>query len=516
MFDVDASRGQRSDAKQGRCPDRTSRARASVAPILLLLALATSSAEGLRADELPPPGPPAIVAQIDAGHFAQAEAAIAAALAQPNLDADQRAALQYQRERMRRIRLDFKLTRADVLAQLRKQIPDLKDGEFDAWDQAGAIERLTIDGQPRYFNRSVGNLYRTNPQAAARRAPPVKPFSEGPYESLNPYHTEALQQARATGATSVAPRRLQVTQSISVDADAVPAGETVRAWIPYPQAIAGQQEDIRFVSASSGQPTIAPEGTPQRTVYQEAKAVAGEPTKFSITYEVTIYGRKFLMDADKVVASAPTPELAPYLGERGQHIVFTDDIKRFSAQVVGDEKNPYRIAQKLFDAVDRIPWGGAREYSTITNISDYALHAGHADCGQQTLLLMTLLRYNGIPARWQSGWTYSDEAVGYDNMHDWGWMYLAPYGWVPMDVTTGRLTSDDAGLRDYYFGGLDAYRISFNNDFSQPLVPAKQHFRSETVDSQRGEAEWPGGNLYFDQWDYQFEWKMLPLKSSAG
>ena len=165
--------------------------------------------------------------------------------------------------------------------------------------------------------------------------------------------------------------------------------------------------------------------------------------------------------------------------------------------------------------MDRIPWAGAREYSTISNISDYALKAGHADCGQQTLLLMALLRLNGIPARWQSGWVYSDDAVGYDNMHDWGWLYLAPYGWVPMDVTTGQLASDDPALRWFYLGGLDAYRIAFNDDYSRDFVPAKQHFRSETVDSQRGEAEWRGGNLYFDQWDYRFEWQMLPTGNDA-
>jgi len=117
---------------------------------------------------------------------------------------------------------------------------------------------------------------------------------------------------------------------------------------------------------------------------------------------------------------------------------------------------------------------------------------------------------NGIPARWQSGWVYSDDAVGYDNMHDWGWLYLAPYGWVPMDVTTGQLPSDDPALRWFYLGGLDAYRIAFNDDYSRDFVPAKQHFRSETVDLQRGEAEWRGGNLYFDQWDYGFEWTVLP------
>jgi transglutaminase-like putative cysteine protease len=129
---------------------------------------------------------------------------------------------------------------------------------------------------------------------------------------------------------------------------------------------------------------------------------------------------------------------------------------------------------------------------------------------------MMLLRLNGIPARWQSGWVYSDNT--YDNMHDWGWLYLQPYGWVPMDVTFGRLQSGDAQIDGFYLGGLDAYRIAFNDDFSQPFTPAKQHVRSETVDSQRGEVEWRGGNLYFDRWDYEFEAHVLatPRVPSKG
>jgi hypothetical protein len=124
------------------------------------------------------------------------------------------------------------------------------------------------------------------------------------------------------------------------------------------------------------------------------------------------------------------------------------------------------------------------------------------------LLLMTLLRLNGIPARWQSGMVFSDGE--YNNLHDWGWLYLAPYGWMPMDVTFGRLDSDDPAVADFYLGGLDAWRIAFNDDYGRELVPVKQHFRSETVDLQRGEAEWSGGNLYFDQWDYDFAWRLLP------
>jgi transglutaminase-like putative cysteine protease len=288
----------------------------------------------------------------------------------------------------------------------------------------------------------------------------------------------------------------------------VPAGETVRAWLPYPRAIPGQQDDIELQATVPAAHQLAPEAALQRTVYMETPAVAGEPTKFSVSYELTIHAQYVDIDPDSVVPAEITPELAPFVAERPPHVVFSDAMRLKSAQVVGDETNPYRIAQKLFAAVDSIPWAGAREYSTITNIGEHALEQGHADCGQQTLLLITLLRMNGIPARWQSGWIFSDDS--YNNMHDWGWMYLAPYGWVPMDVTFGRLPGADAGLAGFYLGGLDAYRIAFNDDYSREFVPAKRHPRSETVDLQRGEVEWDGGNLYFDQWSYDFEWQLLP------
>src|SRR5262249_33755007 len=158
------------------------------------------------------------------------------------------------------------------------------------------------------------------------------------------------------------------------------------------------QEDLKFVSSDPPAHSIAPESTLQRTVFLEKASKAGAKTKFSITYEVTVYAQYHVVAADKAVPATITSELAPYVAEGPPHIVFTQSLRLFSQQVVGDEKNPWRVAQKLFAAVDAVPWAGAREYSTITNISDYALHAGHADCGQQTLLLMTLLRLNGIPA----------------------------------------------------------------------------------------------------------------------
>ena len=448
-----------------------------------------------------------IQALVDGGQFQSANARITQALAQPSLAAADREALAFERERMRRMRLDFSLTPDEALARVRRQIPDASSTEFAAWDAAGLLEHLVIDGQRFYFNRAPSNLFRLSDAALKRRNSPKPAWTDGPMETANAHHREIRDLALKTGKSSVAPRRVRVTYSLIVNADAVPGGETLRAWLPFPRALPGQQEGVRLIESTPAKSTLAPESALQRTVYLEQPAEAGKPTKFSITYELTVFGQYHAIDPAKVRPVARTPELAPFLAERPPHIVFTPEIRELSRNIVGAEKDPWRIAQKLFAAVDRIPWAGAREYSTITNLSDYTRRAGHGDCGQQTLLLMTLLRLNGIPTRWQSGWVYSDG--DYDNMHDWAQIHFAPYGWVPMDVTFGRLQSGDPQIDDFYLGGLDAYRIAFNDDYSQPFAPAKQHFRSDTVDSQRGEVEWRGGNLYFDLWDYEFRAQVL-------
>ena len=490
------------DAQFSRPSTRQRMTRVSCVALLTMLCSAT------RADTLTQ-----VQQLVDAGQFNSAETQITTALAKSSLPSADRQALTFERERMRRIRLDFSLTAEDAQARLRRQIPDLTPAEFAAWDAAGLLERRNIDGRTLYFKRAPSNLFRLSEAALKRRSSSTPPWTDGPMESANAHHREVRDQALKTGKTGVAPRQVRVTYSLTVNADTVPNGETVRAWLPFPRALPGQQENVRLIESTPAAHVIAPESTLQRTVYLEKPADAGKPTMFSITYELTVFGQYHPIDPKKVRSVTRTPALAPYLEERAPHIVFTPAMRKFSREVVGTETNPYRIAQKLFAAVDRIPWAGALEYSTISNISDYALHAGHADCGQQTLLLMTLLRLNGIPARWQSGWIYSE--TGYDNMHDWGWLYLPPSGWVPMDVTTGLMKSGDPQIDTFYLGGFDAYRIAFNDDYSQPFVPAKQHARSDTVDSQRGEVEWRGGNLYFDQWDYKFEAHVLTVTNGG-
>jgi len=480
--------------------------------LLLMVLLLTISATASAAPATDPSSGelPTIVGLITTGQFREAGARIDAALQQPGVPAATLEALRFQRARMQRMGEDFDLTASEVEARVRKQIPELTEAQFERWDADGLFEHMYIDGRRMYFARSPSNLFHLSAEARAQSRMPI-PFVDSGLSKqftaqITDYDGDVIRRARTTARSSVLPQRVRVTQSVTVDAGAVPAGKTIRAWIPYPRDIPGQQEDIRFVTSQPGGHRIAPVSALQRTVYLETTARAHEPTVFSVTYEVTLRAQYHAIDPSKVVPVKITPDLAPYVAERAPHIVFTEPLRVFSRQVVGDTTNPYRIAQKIFAAVDAIPWAGAREYSTIADLSAYTLHAGHGDCGEQTMLLITLMRLNGIPARWQSGWFFSS---GNDNdIHDWAQIYLAPYGWVPVDVTYGRLESRDPSLKWFYLGGLDNFRIAFNDDFSRTFSPPKRFFRSDDVDSQRGEVE-SDDNLYYDKWSYHFDWKIL-------
>jgi transglutaminase-like putative cysteine protease len=496
------------DAKHGL------RSFAALLAVLLTAAL-PAAAFGLASADAGNADLNAVVDLVSAGQFRAAEARIDAELNKPALSAQTRRAFEFQRERMTRMRYDFSLDADHAEAKVREKIPDLAHADFVRWDEQGLFERMLVDGERMYFKRSPGNLFRLSAEARERAQGLASSADSGLPKEVEDhyidYDRKTIEHARTTNQASVLPQRVRVTQKVTVDADAVPAGQTVRAWIPYPRAIAGQQEAIRFVSSEPSRHRVAPESALQRTIHLERKAQAGKPTVFSATYEVTLHSQYHAIDADKVMPATITPELAPYVAERTPHIVFTEPLRVFSRQVVGDVTNPYRVAQKLFAAVDEIPWAGALEYSTITNLSDYTLRAGHGDCGEQTMLLIALMRLNGIPARWQSGWTFTDG--DYENIHDWAEIYLAPYGWMPADVTYGRFDSPDPSLKWFYLGGLDNFRIAFNDDFSQDFIPPKRFFRSDTVDSQRGEVEWDGGNLYYDKWNYDFSWKILTPRS---
>ena len=74
-----------------------------------------------------------------------------------------------QLEILRRTRQDFPLTSGQVLAEIQKSVPDATESDVEQWRKAGDLQSRMIDGEPRYFTRSVPNLFRFNKDAKRRQ-----------------------------------------------------------------------------------------------------------------------------------------------------------------------------------------------------------------------------------------------------------------------------------------------------------------------------------------------------------
>ena len=451
----------------------------------------------------------------DAGDFAKAETVLTTAMKEERSEA-QRKALDFERERLSRIRKDYKLTQAGLFSALTNAMHNLTAVEFDQWVKEGRFDSRMIDGELRFVETSVSNLFFRHPALNSRR---VKPRSPEAVDLAFLENALAIQSAaRREGKPYVLPKRFRASMTVTVKSNAVAPGETIRAWLPVPRRYPFQDQFEWLGSAPPMLNLCAPTSA-IRSAYFEQVARTNAPTVFRMDYAYTAHGVWFDPQPGRVVAAdlKKNPELKQFTAE-APHVVFTEKIRKLSRELAGGETNALLKARRCYDWIsENIRYSFAREYSTLGNISDYCLTNRYGDCGQEALLFITLCRLNGIPARWQSGWSLFPDA---ETIHDWCEIYLAPYGWMPVDPYMGiyamqyatTLTTDQKeALRSFYFGGLTQYRMIANSDHNQVLDPVKSSLRSDDVDFQRGELEAGGKNLYFDQFNYSLSREeMLP------
>lgn len=412
---------------------------------------------------------------------------------------------------LQRIILDFNRDQTYIKETLVNYYPNLTDKMIADWEKSGKLEMLVIDGEKRYFRNAVWNLFRID-KAAAK----VKESIDGPadtklFDHVNEYFRNNLPANARPDTYSLNPSEIQLSYSLTVKADAVPAGEILRAWLPYPRQDAENFSEISLQETSQKKFITSPKEQIHSSLYMEKVAVAGEATVFSYdaSYKATDYwvlvDKKLIRDYDK--SSALFKE---YTAERLPHIPFNPEMKSLAASITKGKTQPYDKALAIWNYIwENIPWTSALEYSTMPSISSYCALNGRGDCGMKAMLFITLCRISGIPAKWQSGWYMYDVER---NLHDWTEVYFEGIGWIPVDPDFNRRKTGDVSKDQFFFGGRDKFRLVINEDFGGDFYPAKIYPRSETVDFQRGEVEWKGGNLYFNLWSYRLRQRITPVK----
>lgn len=444
----------------------------------------------------------------------------------------------WERDLVQRLAVDFNRTEAEVKDYIAGYVPGVTDEQIAAWTASGKLESMEIGSRRMYFRNAGPNLFRIDTALAAIKAArkkAEKASETGVFQDSTPLEgheaidaktvpaireqvqTRLFERQPASGhipADSTAflalPKRMRVSFTLTVPAGTLRPGKTLRCWLPFPRQDVLRQTEVKFIEAGVDSMAYPPDritfsapSCPHSSLYLEARTRRDKPTTFYEIFEYTSSGEWHPVDTAAVLPyRTENAEYREYTAERECHILFTPAIRTLADSLTRGIGNPYLQAKALYTWVDAIPWASAREYSTIENIPEYVLANRHGDCGQQTLLFMTLCRAKGIPTRWQSGLMMHP---GAENLHDWCEIYFEGTGWVPVDVSFGATSY--GGF--FFFGGIDPYRMVVNNDFGRPLDPVKKFPRSDTVDFQRGEVEWDCGNLYYNQWDYSFDIEYL-------
>lgn len=267
-------------------------------------------------------------------------------------------------------------------------------------------------------------------------------------------------------------------------------GELLTIHLPYPAVCPEQPEAYRI---KSSHPTMI-SNSDHRTV--SIRTPAKKDEDYWVTYRFVNIARYNELDPEKVSAEQPTF----FTEQKLPQIRFTPYLRALAEELRGDEKNPLLIAKAIYNYItENIHYSYMREYLYIPNIPEFAALNHRGDCGVQALLFITLCRILGIPARWQSGCTARPTGIG---SHDWAQVYIAPYGWLPVDPSFGggAFRRGDLLMRDHYFGNLDPFRLVTCNDVQAAFYPPKHYLRRDPYDNQRGEGEYRDAGIGFGEW----------------
>lgn len=407
-------------------------------------------------------------------------------------------------DKMNRIRLDFSKNEEQIKAELLPYFPDLSAMQMENWEKENQLEMRWIDGEKRYFKNAVPNLFRLDSAARARKES-IAGKTTDPLKEFCLENTASLINKAEKGINLLSEnQKFKISFTIELKPDVVPADEIVKCWMPFPRESLPRQKNVKLIAVNSDNYILADNSQMQRSLYMKKKTEPGKPVVFNYEAEFETSPLWFKINPEDLKEyDKDTKLFREFTAERKPHIVFSNEIQTLADKITNGLTNPIEKVKAIYTWIDsNIPWASALEYSTFDCIPSYVLQHKHGDCGMKTLLFMTMARYSGIPCKWQSGWMLHPGEI---NLHDWCEVYFEGVGWIPVDQSFGLQNSDNMDIREFYISGIDQYRMIINDDYGSAFSPKKQFYRSEPVDFQRGELEWSGGNLYFDQWKYHLD-----------
>lgn len=260
---------------------------------------------------------------IGEGRFSQLDSLLEEA--EPGASEQELRAIDSLREVMRRLRIEFCYNEEQILSRIRQRVSDTVSPEqIRRWEKSGKLEMRRIDSRKRYFSRSVGNLILLAPELEGLRR------IDSSEIGFRERHAARVIAATDSLGMCTNPVTMTIRYTLVVEPDAVPEGDTIRCWLPYPQEGLPRQTGVELISAWPERYVVAPKGTPQRSICFEQPARRDSATVFRLAFRVTTRAQYF--DPEELSKRVePYDTLSEvyrkYTAQRPPHLVFSERIE---------------------------------------------------------------------------------------------------------------------------------------------------------------------------------------------
>ena len=211
-------------------------------------------------------------------------------------------------------------------------------------------------------------------------------------------------------------------------------------------------------------------------IYEFRDLGPGAVREVGYTASVMIGVRRFCVFPHKVgrLEDIPASVRRQFTVDASRYRLEQPLIRDTARQIVGDEKNPYWIARKIYK------WVQAHvEYERVGgwDIAETLIKRGTGSCSEFAFLYVALCRAAGLPARFEGSVVVrGDDASVDDVFHRWCEVYLPGYGWLTVDPSGGDtpLLADQGRafgtLSNRYFvtthGGGDSSYLGWNYNYN--------------------------------------------------
>jgi len=186
---------------------------------------------------------------------------------------------------------------------------------------------------------------------------------------------------------------------------------------------------------------------------------SGENVSFTVWYQIVSKPRimpSISENESLSLTDIPTNLVDEYTREEGPWQTRNPTLQTLALSLKGNETRVLTIIKNFIEWIKkRISYPQGRHENPYYPNQTYALSEG--DCDDQAILLVTLSRIVGIPSYLQIGSIYLpnhfDNASFWDGhvwiverrigWHGWAFVYVPPWGWLPVDLTYVRNNADD-------------------------------------------------------------------------